>query len=231
MLEDKKIIAIIPARGGSKGLPRKNILPLGGIPLIGWSINAAKESKYIDRLIISSDSDEICSLVRELGCDVPFKRPSELSNDTANSVDVVSHAISVCGDVFDIVILLQPTSPFRSSTDIDKAIELFVSSCTNSVVSVVESDKSPEWMYWLGESKNDLFPIMSGVDRATRRQDTKKAYVLNGALYIIDKEHFLTTQKFVDETTVAYVMDRKSSIDIDTALDLEIANILLEKVI
>jgi len=228
MINGKKVLAIIPARGGSKGLPRKNILPLGDMPLIAWSIKAAKDSNYVDRVILSSDDDEISSVAASYGCDVPFKRPDLLADDKATSVDVVSHAIENCGDNYDIVILLQPTSPFRTSENIDSALEKFISSSAKSVVSVTESDKSPEWMYWLNESDSCLDPITPKLEQATRRQDTKAAYVLNGAIYIMDKKHFLETHAFVDLSTVAYVMDSKLSIDIDTKFDFEIAKLVLQ---
>jgi N-acylneuraminate cytidylyltransferase len=125
VINGKRVLAIIPARGGSKGLPRKNILPLGGLPLIGWSVNAALNSKYVDRVILSSDDEEVCTVAQELGCDVPFKRPSELATDTANTASVVSHAVGQCGDGYDIILLLQPTSPLRTVTDVDNALELF----------------------------------------------------------------------------------------------------------
>src|SRR5690606_9725040 len=123
MFGDKKVLGLITARGGSKGIPRKNIKLLGGKPLIAWTIDAALKSRYIDRLILSSDDNEIISIAKSLNCDVPFVRPSELATEISSSMDVVLHALDHVGEFFDFLLLLQPTSPFRTSEDIDAIIE------------------------------------------------------------------------------------------------------------
>lgn len=144
---NSKILAIIPARGGSKGVPRKNIRELAGKPLIAWTIEEAKKSKYIDRLILSTEDDEIIEVAKQYGCEVPFKRPIELAQDDTPGIDPVLHAIEQCPG-YDYVVLLQPTSPLRTVDDIDGCIEQLLSSDgTNFCVSVTEPEKSPYWMY------------------------------------------------------------------------------------
>lgn len=229
MIEDQKVLAIIPARGGSKGLPRKNILPLGDKPLIAWSIDAARASKYIDRVICSTDDQDICDVAREYGCDVPFMRPSALATDSATSLDTVVHAIENSGDEYDIIVLLQPTSPFRSERHIDEAIELHTGNRAWSTTSVCEVNKSPEWMFWVDEQTHEMSSILSGVDTCSRRQESKVAHVLNGALFVNDRNELIERQRFIDEQTLAYFMEKRSSIDIDVREDLEYAKFLLEQ--
>lgn len=228
MINHKKILAIIPARGGSKGLPRKNVLDLGGMPLISWTIKAAQNSKYIDRVILSSDDSEICAVARDYKCDVPFIRPDELASDTADSASVVLHALEQVGDGYDIVILLQATSPFRNEKNIDAALEQFVYNDKRSLVSVAQLNKSPEWLFELNSSANTLSPLYQGDKVVTRRQDSRHAYYLNGAIYIFDKQYFISHRKFIDEHTLAYVMETSSSIDIDSIEDLNYARFKLE---
>ena len=143
-----KVLAVIPARGGSKGLIRKNILDLAGLPLIAWTIKAAKESQIISNVILSSDDDEIIEVAKRFDCEVPFKRPSHLATDNATSVDVLAHAIKDYSS-YDFVIMLQPTSPLRTSIDIDAAFELMTSLNAKSCVSVCQTSKTPYWMYSL----------------------------------------------------------------------------------
>src|SRR5690242_3805240 len=145
MFRDRSILAIVPARGGSKGVPRKNIRALAGKPLIGYSILAAKASRYIDRCILSSDDEEIISVARAAGCEVPFVRPAELASDAADGLDVVRHALKALPGKYDYVVNLQPTSPLRSTGDIDGAIELCVGTGARTCASVVEAQESPYW--------------------------------------------------------------------------------------
>ncbi len=223
MIQDKKILAIIPARGGSKGLPRKNILELGGIPLIAWTINAVKQSKYIDRYILSSDNEEICEIAKKYGCEVPFIRPSELATDTSDSVSVVMHAIEQVGLTYDLIVLLQPTSPFRTTAQIDQAIEVFMENKIFSLASVSPLDKSAEWMYRLNVKTNQLENIINAQAPVSRRQDSRPLYYLNGSIYVIDKNHFIAHQQFVNENTYAYVIEKEYALDIDTLLDFNFA--------
>ena len=157
MYKNKKIIAIIPARGGSKGIPNKNIIDLCGRPLIQYSIDSAKGSKYIDKVIVSTDSEKIAEVSRKSGADVPFLRPVGISNDVAKSSDVVIHGIDFLkenyGDEYDYVILLQPTSPLRTAKHIDKAIELCINSDSSSLVSVKELNENPIIMRTIDNNK------------------------------------------------------------------------------
>lgn len=159
MFNGKSILAIIPARGGSKGIPKKNIIGLGGKPLITWTIEEAKKSKYIDRLILSSDDLEIMDVARKWGCEVPFRRPASLAKDTSISIDSVLHAVRKLKESYDYMILLQPTSPMRSSKDMDGAIEKCISSGADSCVSVLKPKKSPFWSYSI-DSKGRLVPLI-----------------------------------------------------------------------
>lgn len=227
MMNSPKILAIIPARGGSKGVPRKNIKLLVGKPLIAWTIEEAKKSKYISKLILSSEDDEIINVAKEYDCEVPFKRPIELAQDNTPGIDTILHAIEQCPG-YDYIILLQPTSPLRTSEDIDDFISYFINQNVNACVSVCEPSKSPYWMYQLGTS-NNLIPLLKENASISRRQDLPKAYELNGALYIANIEWIKQTKNFVTDETVAYVMPVNRSYDIDTIDDFQICEYLLEK--
>ena len=184
MIEGKTVLALIPARGGSKGLPRKNLLSAGGKPLIAWSIEAAKQSKYVDRVVLSSDDDEIISVAKKFGCDVPFVRPPELANDYASSYDVCVHALETLEEEFDILVMLQPTSPLRISHDIDQCVEFCLKA--GSSISLVKVDKSPHWMYSLTAKKDKMRAVLPPEKAVLRRQDSLSFYVLNGAVYAVN---------------------------------------------
>ena len=214
------VLAIIPARGGSKGLPRKNLLEAGGLPLIAWTIAAAQNSEVIGRLILSSDDDEIMSTAKAFGCEVPFRRPVELSGDSASSIDVVLHALRELPR-FDYVVLLQPTSPLRTNVDIDAAFSLMMQKGAPSCVSVCEAQQTPYWMYRLDEH-GVLFHLLPPPQGVVRRQDLPETYVLNGAIYIARCDWLLEHRSFIGEGTLAYKMPLERSIDIDTADDFEL---------
>lgn len=213
----KRLLAVITARGGSKGLPRKNVLLVDGKPLIAWTISAALKAKCIDRIILSSDDAEIIDVAKSWGCEVPFRRPAELAGDTATSVDVVLHAISQMPG-YDYVMLLQPTSPLRTAQDIDSAFSLIEANESLSCASVCESEQSPYWMYRLtGDGRLVNLISLEGV--AKRRQDLPPVYVLNGAIYVVKTDWFCQEKKFISEDCIAYVMPKDRSIDIDTGND------------
>lgn len=213
-----RVLALITARGGSKGLARKNVLPAGGRPLLAWTIAAAQKSSVIDHLVLSSDDAEIIKVARAWGCDVPFSRPAELATDTAGSIDVVVHALEALPG-YEYLVLLQPTSPLRTEADIDAAFHLMQKQGANSCVSVCEAEQSPYWMYQLNEQNHlsSLLPEFSGI---TRRQDLPPVYVLNGAIYIASVDQLVRSRTFINEETVAFVMPREKSLDIDTMEDL-----------
>ncbi|HEQ71110.1 MAG TPA: acylneuraminate cytidylyltransferase family protein, partial [Spirochaetia bacterium] len=206
----QNILAVIPARGGSKRLPSKNILPLSGKPLVVWSIEAALQSQRVDHAVLSTDSPEIVAACRSTGIDTPFLRPAALATDQAASMDVVRHAIdflkSERGEVYDYVVLLQPTSPLRTAEDIDAAVSLLTEKKAAAVVSVCEVDHPPEWTGTLPEDlsmANFLRP-----DAAARRsQELPRYYRLNGAIYICHIPTLLEEGSFFIKTNIyAYIM-------------------------
>ena len=224
MINHKTVLAIIPARGGSKGVARKNIKPLSGQPLIYWTINAAKNSRYIDRLILSSEDDEIIKVAEELGCEVPFKRPTELARDDTPGIEPVLHALHTLQTSYDYIIMLQPTSPLRTSDDIDSAIELCNIKHAPFCVSVSEPKTHPYWTFKLDNNDHlvRLFP-----DVPVRRQELPDLVTLNGAIYIAKSSELLSSKSFLTDETVAYVMPEERSLDIDTALDFKMCEIIL----
>ena len=227
MLNRKTFLAIIPARGGSKRLPRKNILDLAGKPLIAWSIEAGLQSKYIDKVIVTSDDDEILNIAKKFGSET-IKRPDKLASDTATSFDAIKHTIENI-DRYDYIVLLQPTSPLRTAAQIDGAIELLESKNADAIVSVCEMDHSPLWSNMLPKdgSMNDF--IRDEV-KNKRSQDLEPYYRLNGAIYIIKTDKLLEEKSFfIEKNIFAYRMDRESSVDIDEEMDFIIATALMQK--
>ena len=218
MIGSRMVLAVIPARGGSKGLPGKNILPVQGRPLLAWTADAALAARALDRVVVSSDADAILAAARACGVE-PLRRPAELATDTATTLDVIVHALDACPG-HDIVVVLQPTSPLRTAADIDGALERFAATGAPSCVSVCEAEQSPYWMYRLGAGQA-LLPVVDGTPQATRRQDLPTVYVLNGAVYVADAAWLRTTRAFVAAGTVAHVMPVERSLDIDTAQDFE----------
>ncbi len=225
MINGKTVLAIIPARGGSKGVHRKNIRDVAGKPLIAWTIEEAKKSKYIDRLILSSEDDEIIAVARNWGCEVPFVRPVELSRDDTPGIDPVIHAIQKFPE-YDYVVLLQPTSPLRKVEDIDGCIDLCANKQVSATVSVTEPDKSPFWMFTLDDDSR-MSPLIESSGNNLRRQDLMKVYALNGAVYVAECKSLLDSRILVNKDTVAYIMPKERSVDIDTEMDLIVANCIL----
>ncbi|WP_434658052.1 cytidylyltransferase domain-containing protein [Sulfurimonas sp. NW9] len=229
MFQSKRFLAVIPARGGSKRLEHKNILPLAGKPLIAWSIEAAKKSKYIDDVVVSSDDEEILNIAKECSAQV-LKRPKELASDTATTFDTIKHTIDSIQENYDYIILLQPTSPLRDEQDIDSAIEYMFKKKADAVVSVCEVEHSPLWSNTLPKDRN-----MSGFLKEEllnrRSQDIETYYRLNGAIYIARTKKFLENKGFfLQEKIYAYVMEQSHSIDIDTKLDFDIASSIISKI-
>ena len=207
MIDGKTILAIIPARGGSKRLPKKNIKILGGKPLISWTIEAARNSKFIDRIIVSTDSNEIAEISQKWGAEVPFIRPSSLATDDASSEDVILHAINWMeyekNTVFDYFILLQPTSPFRTHNHIDDAIKKITKNCYgDALVSVYKG---------LGKKQNNLKELTG--------KQKHSSFVVNGAVYICKINIFKTDYSFYRRNCLIMNMSKKCSIDIDSKRD------------
>ena len=224
----KKILSLIPARGGSKGIPKKNIINLAGKPLIAWSIEASLKSEYITKTIVSTNDKEILDISLEYGAEV-INRPDNLSDDNANSESAVLHAINHLKNIdefFDIIILLQPTSPLRDSMEIDSAFQELFASNASGLISVCKYNNEilkaftkNEQGYIEGISNNN-YPFM-------RRQDLPETFMSNGAIYIINTNEFIKNNSFYTKKTIPFIMSSDKSIDIDEYKDLEEAVKLL----
>lgn len=227
MIGNERILAIIPARGGSKGLPRKNVLDLDGKPMIAWTLEAAAGSAFIDRCIVSTDDQEIAEVARQHGGDVPFMRPPKHARDESTTLDVALHAIEQLPD-FDRVVILQPTSPLRTSEDIDQTIQAMITHQAPSAVSVYEPAKSPYWSYTTDRDAR-LHTLLDEALADKRRQDLPTAYVLNGAVYAARIDWLKQHQRFVGDDTVAHIMPAERSLDVDTAFDLKLVAFYLHE--
>lgn len=225
------MLAVIPARGGSKGVPGKNIKMLAGQPLISYTIKAAVESGVFEKVIVSTDSREIADIAVRYGAEVPFLRPKEIAGDLTSSDDVVLHALTYYkenGVEFDEVCKLQPTSPFRDGNHIKEAHQLFRSKKADFLVSVCECEHSPLWAGIIGEDlRLDNF-ISEGAKRACR-QDLPTYYRLNGAIYMGKTEQFISTKNFLGKNSIAYVMSQQNSVDIDSELDFMFAEVIMRE--
>jgi len=231
MYNGKKFIAIIPARGGSKRLPKKNLLNLNGKPLIAHTIESALLSKYIDEVVISTDSQEILDFSKKYKVSLPFIRPDELSSDTATKSSVIKHAIEFYQNelksFFDYIVYLQPTSPLRSEVEIDGAIEYMYNSKSDAVISVCKLSHPIEWSGTLPNDGN-MESFIKHIDTGSRSQELKQFYRLNGAIYICDTKKFLEQEcMFIRENIYAFKMSKEKSVDIDTKEDLNYAEFLM----
>ena len=222
MSRSPNILTIIPARGGSKGVPRKNVKDLGGKPLIAYTIKAALGSKYCLRTIVSTDDQEIADISKEQGAEVPFLRPPELASDTAKAIEVVKHALEFIEDIdrttYEIVIYLEPPSPFRVSEDIDRSVELFLEKDPGSVVSVYEANQFHPILMKKVED-GELKPIWKEEPEGVPRQlYDPKCFMRNGAVYVIRRENILQGV-FYGSPIIPYVMPEDRSVCIDSTLD------------
>jgi CMP-N-acetylneuraminic acid synthetase len=234
MHKKMNFLAVIPARGGSKRLPKKNILSLCGKPLIAWTIEAAKKSKYITDIIVSTDDKEIAEISKMYGITTPFMRPPYLSNDTSTSIDVVKHAISFykenLGKEFDYVLLLQPTSPLRTSEDIDAAIQLLMEKKADSIISMSKCEHSPLWTNILPLDNNINNFIREDIQNV-RSQDLSTYYRYNGAIYLSKVVRLIKENLFSFKTnSYAYIMPQDRSVDIDSHIEFKLAEIFIENV-
>ena len=220
------LLSLIPARGGSKGIPRKNIRKLSGKPLIAWSIEAAQKSSFVDRIVVSTDDEEIAIIARSYGAEVPFLRPTELSRDDTPGIAPVLHALEQFPEV-EQILLLQPTSPLRTTADIDGIVKMFREVQAPAAVSICESSKHPNWMFSCGKD-GTLSPFTDN-PIATLRQDLPKVYTLNGALYLAKTDWIQQNRSFLSPETLGYVMPPERSADIDTLLDWEWVELLMSK--
>lgn len=223
------VLGVIPARGGSKGVPRKNSLEVGGVPLIAWTIRVAQRSGLLDRLVVSTDDESIAAIARAEGCEVPFLRPAELATDTATSADVVVHALEQLNQPFDAVLLLQPTSPLRHVDDLNAVVALFQAEpMPVSVVSVVEVPCPLPLQYSI-TSAGHLRRLHPQAASISRRQDAEPVFTPNGAIYLVQTEWFLRNRSFIGPDTRALTMPSQRSLDIDEPADLEYLRYLCAK--
>ena len=223
MINQKSVLAIIPARGGSKGLPGKNSRPLQGVPLVAWPVKAALNSRYVDRVIVTTDDVNIATIAKEYGADVPFLRPEHLAQDTSPSSDAILHALDFCAQTdrdYDYIVLLEPTSPLTESSDIDKALDMLVAHDGLAIVGVSKVGSS-----------HPIYCATQGVDqylkpfnrdsfaKPIRRQDVEDVYFFEGSLYISEVKQYRETATFYHDFTLPYVVPAWKSLDIDTLLD------------
>ncbi|MEZ8233083.1 acylneuraminate cytidylyltransferase family protein [Vibrio splendidus] len=228
MYKNRKVIALIPARGGSKRLPRKNILPLCGKPLIGWTIEAARNSEYIDEIIVSTDDNEIASIAEQFGITVPNLRPTKLSTDTASTKSVIFHALEENRIDDGILILLQPTSPLRSSAQIDEVIQKLNDNSAFSVISVTPCEHPVQWMNVLPQS-GSMANFLHKNDNK-RSQDLEDSFRLNGAIYAYDIQRVIALGDIsYSQESFAYIMSNETSIDIDNQLDFDFAEFVIAR--
>ncbi len=225
MYKNKTFLAIIPARGGSKRLPRKNILDLNGKPLIAYTIDAGLKSKYIDKVIVTSDDSEILHISKKFGAET-IERPNELASDIATTFDTIEHTIKNI-EKYDFIVLLQPTSPLRTSQHIDESIELLDKKNADAIISVCEMEHSPLWSNTL-QNDNNMVGFLKKSILNKRSQDLDTYYRINGGIYICEVNQLLEAKTFfLSKNIFAYMMNRKSSIDIDESIDFKIAQTLI----
>ena len=225
----RQTLILITARGGSKGVLRKNVRFLAGKPLIAWTIEAARQSASNSRIVVSTDDPEIASISKEWGAEVPFLRPAELASDTATSEAVVEHALSWLSqhDRFypELTCLLQPTSPFRTGNDIDNAYTILQQQCALAVVSVTPNSRPVQWLRSIDNEGYLADPEIGS--HINRRQDAKLLYELNGAIYLFHTTTFLKEHTLYPQKTAPYIMSPERSLDIDSELDFLIADLVM----
>jgi N-acylneuraminate cytidylyltransferase/CMP-N,N'-diacetyllegionaminic acid synthase len=224
MIDGMKVLAIIPARGGSKGLPGKNIRPLCGKPLIAWSITQGLESKYIDRVLVSSDSEAIIDIAKQFGADAPFVRPAELATDESTTYDAIQHVLTYLkceeNEEYDFVVLLEPTSPLRDVSDIDGALELLNNNkFSESLVGVAAAESfHPSFLFTI--QNEILSPMLSTQPTGLRRQDiNNQFFYLEGSIYISNVEALRRNRRFYHSKTIPWIVSRYKSIEVDELSD------------
>jgi CMP-N,N'-diacetyllegionaminic acid synthase len=226
MINNKRVLGIIPARGGSKGVPRKNLREVRGKPLVVWAIEEGHKSEYIDRLVLSSEDEEIIRVARAHKCDVPFRRPADLSQDSTPGIEPVLHALRELPG-YDYVLLLQPTSPLRTFEDIDACIAMCAHTGSPACVSVTKCQQHPFLMYRMDAASciSALLPEAAGF---CRRQDYPDVFLLNGAVYVAETNWLVENKSFVKKRTVGYEMPPERSVDVDSEADLRALSALIQ---
>ncbi len=227
-----RVVAVITARGGSKGIPYKNLAPVGGLPLVAWTVEAARASRLLDRVIVSTDDPAIADVCRAYGAEVPFMRPAEFARDDSPHIDVITHALAWLaadeGRTPDYVLTLQPTSPLRTADDIDAAILLARERTCDAVVGVTPMRHHPHFALRVGPG-GTLYPCAGDRVREARRQDLPPVFVPNGAIYLNRSHALLVQREFVPNGAVPLVMAAERSIDVDEPADLELAEFYLAR--
>jgi len=222
MIHGEKALGLILARGGSKGLPGKNIRPLRGKPLVAWTVEVAKQSKYLDAVVISTDSSDIARAAEAAGAEVPFLRPAELASDTATSIDAILHALSFLqaqNRHYDYLVLLEPTSPLREVSDIDDALDTLAASKALSIVSVCQATTiHPAFMYFMGEG-GALRPFLPDAAVGLRRQDTSPVFFLEGTVYAARTSSIAERRSFYHDQTIGFEVPKWKSLEIDDEID------------
>ncbi len=223
MYQGKSFLAVIPARGGSKGLPGKNIKKINGKPLIAWSIGAAFRSKYLDEIMVSTDSDDISRIASEYGASVPFLRPKYLSGDKVATFDTIRHTINFYKNklkkTVDYIVLLEPTSPLRTFNDIDRAIEQLLGSTATSVVGVCKTE-SQNPAFLVNKDSDNFISGYEDIDmKSKRRQDIKSVYFFEGSLYISKIKEYLSSETFYHKGTMGYEVPKYKSLEVDDIYD------------
>ncbi len=233
MKDNKKILGIIPARGGSKGIPKKNIKMIAGKPLIAWTIEPALSAPCLDRVILSTDDEQILKIGREHGAETPFLRPAEIAQDDTTDMPVYEHTLNWLADneqfYPDIIVWLRPTTPFRTSEDIEQAVEILIKKKPDWVRSVCEVDYHPYWMY---KPNGDMMePFIDGIkiENYIRRQLLPPAFRLNGVVDVAWRSTILEKKLLYSGVIAPYIMPLDRSIDIDTELDLKISEMMMTK--
>jgi CMP-N-acetylneuraminic acid synthetase len=233
MISNKRVIAIIPARGGSKGLPGKNIRPLCGKPLIAWSIERALQSHYVDAVVVTTDSHEIADVALRYGAEVPFLRPAHLASDTASSVDTVLHALDhyrdTLGKTFDYVVLLEPTSPLREVGDIDSMLDKLLAHADDfdAIVSVGEVHEHPSIMKRL--EGNTMQPFYANLAMTSRRQDNVPAYFPYGVAYVVSTDTLCSLQTFYPPRATFFEIKRHQCFEIDDLCDFLVVETMMKQ--
>lgn len=224
------VLALIPARGGSKAIPRKNIRPLCGRPLIGYTIDVARASSSVDRVVVSTDDAEIAAVACECGAEVPFRRPEEFARDRSPRGEVVDHALewlSARGERPDVVVYLQPTSPLRAVDDVERSLAKVLSGDWSAAVSVCEPEHHPAWMMRIDQDGG--IHSIQDLEVPNRRQELSTVYALNGAVYTSRSSYYEHSDGFFGESTAGVIMPRERSVDIDEPVDWRIAECLLSE--
>ena len=228
MYKNKKVLAFIPARGGSKGIKDKNIVDLYGQPLIAYSINVAKNSKYIDEIIVSTDSEKIADVAKRYGATVPFVRPDEIARDTSTTLEAVLHAIEYLemkNEKYDALVLLQPTQPLRTEDDVDGAIEKYFENGEEALVSVSEVNDNPILIRTIAE--DGKLTTLLNMNSTCRRQDMPVYYRVNGCIYV-NKISEINENTSFNDNKLGYIMKKEHSVDIDDMKDVYVAEYYLK---